>query len=142
MNNKLRTLIAASLFAITGLAQAACPNCATVLSVEQVKEEGKGSGMGAVAGAVAGGLLGNQLGGGRGNTIATVAGVAGGAYAGNEVEKHVRSKEMYRVEVRMEDGEQRHYDFEHAPAFKAGDKVKVEGNHLVAAPEAKKAKKK
>lgn len=142
MNNQLRTLVAASLLALSGLAQAACPTCAVVLSVDQVKEEGKGTGMGAVAGAVAGGLLGNQLGGGRGNTVATVAGVAGGAYAGHEVEKHVRAKELFRVEVKMENGEQRHYDFDQAPQFKAGDKVKVEGDKLVAAPEAKKSKKK
>lgn len=38
-------------------------------------------------GAVIGGLLGNQVGGGRGKTLATVAGAVGGGYIGNEVAK-------------------------------------------------------
>ena len=42
--------------------------------------------VGTAIGAVAGGLLGNQIGGGRGNTLATVAGVVGGGYAGNRIE--------------------------------------------------------
>jgi uncharacterized protein YcfJ len=41
---------------------------------------------GTVIGAVAGGLLGHMIGGGKGNTIATVAGAAGGGYAGNRIE--------------------------------------------------------
>lgn len=41
---------------------------------------------GTVIGAVAGGLLGHMIGGGRGNTLATVAGAAGGGYAGNRIE--------------------------------------------------------
>jgi hypothetical protein len=37
------------------------------------------------AGAVLGGLLGNQVGGGNGKKLATVAGIIGGGYLGNEV---------------------------------------------------------
>jgi uncharacterized protein YcfJ len=37
------------------------------------------------AGAVIGGLLGNQVGGGNGKKLATVAGIIGGGYLGNEV---------------------------------------------------------
>ena len=36
-------------------------------------------------GAVIGGLLGNQIGGGKGKKIATVAGVIGGGFLGNEI---------------------------------------------------------
>ena len=36
-------------------------------------------------GAVVGGLLGNQVGGGNGRTLATIAGVVGGGYVGNEI---------------------------------------------------------
>ncbi|MGE5161503.1 MAG: glycine zipper 2TM domain-containing protein [Betaproteobacteria bacterium] len=49
---------------------------------------------GTVIGGVAGGLLGNQIGGGRGKTIATVAGAAGGAYAGNQVQKNMQEKDV------------------------------------------------
>lgn len=38
-------------------------------------------------GAVVGGLIGNQVGGGKGKTAATIAGVVGGAYVGNEIAK-------------------------------------------------------
>ena len=38
-------------------------------------------------GAVVGGLLGNQVGGGRGKTLATIAGAVGGGYLGNEIAK-------------------------------------------------------
>jgi uncharacterized protein YcfJ len=38
-------------------------------------------------GAVAGGLIGSQIGGGNGKTLATIAGVVGGGYVGNEVAK-------------------------------------------------------
>ena len=42
--------------------------------------------VGTAIGAVAGGLLGHQVGGGKGNTLATVAGAVGGGYAGNRIE--------------------------------------------------------
>lgn len=41
---------------------------------------------GTIAGAVVGGLLGNQIGGGSGKKLATVAGAAGGAYAGRRIQ--------------------------------------------------------
>jgi uncharacterized protein YcfJ len=42
---------------------------------------------GTAIGAVAGGLLGHMVGGGKGKTLATVAGAVGGGYAGNRIEK-------------------------------------------------------
>ena len=51
---------------------------------EQVKGD-KGHPVAApLAGAVVGGVVGNQFGSGRGNDLATVAGAAGGAYAGKK----------------------------------------------------------
>jgi uncharacterized protein YcfJ len=41
---------------------------------------------GTAIGAVAGGLLGHMVGGGKGKTLATVAGAVGGGYAGNKIE--------------------------------------------------------
>jgi uncharacterized protein YcfJ len=49
---------------------------------------------GTVIGGVAGGLLGSTIGGGRGKTVATVAGAAGGAYAGNQVQKSMQQKDV------------------------------------------------
>jgi len=49
---------------------------------------------GTVIGGVAGGLLGSTIGGGKGKTVATVAGAAGGAYAGNQVQKNMQQKDV------------------------------------------------
>ena len=53
--------------------------------VQQAAPQNSAVGIG--LGAVVGGLIGNQVGGGRGKTIATIAGAMGGAYAGNEIAK-------------------------------------------------------
>lgn len=105
-------------------------DCGRVVSIESVKQKGEGGAVGMIAGGVVGGLLGNQVGGGKGKTLATVAGAAGGAYAGNEVQKRVSSKEMQRVKVKMDNGQTRSFEFEHAPVAK-GDRVHLVDNKLV-----------
>src|SRR5262250_1702619 len=82
----------------------ACTTCGTVTSIKYVEEKGQGSGGGAVAGAVVGGVVGHQFGSGRGNTVATIAGVGVGALAGNEVEKNVKKKTYYVITVRLDKG--------------------------------------
>lgn len=109
----------------------ACPDCGVVESVTLVELEGQGSGLGAVAGGVVGGLLGNQIGKGRGNTVATVAGVAGGAYAGHQVEKNVKKTRRFDIVVRMEDGSERTFQRDTDPGLANGQKVRVEGNSII-----------
>ena len=53
--------------------------------------------IGTLAGAVVGGVLGHQVGGGTGRDIATVAGAAGGGYAGNRIQKHLQDKDTYNT---------------------------------------------
>lgn len=115
----------------------ACNNCGTVESVTSVQRQGQVNGVdvggttvgiGTVAGGILGGLLGNQIGGGRGNTAATVLGVAGGAYAGNSVEKNLKKVTVYLVRVRMDDGSIR--EMEIASSVPKGAKVLVEGSNL------------
>ncbi len=55
---------------------------------------------GTAVGAVVGGLIGNQFGSGSGKTLATVAGAAGGGYAGNRVQKHVQDNNTYQTTER------------------------------------------
>lgn len=104
---------------------AVCGNCGVVASVNAIKEKGEGSGLGAIAGGVLGGVLGNQVGGGSGKKIATVAGAAGGAYAGHQVEKNMKSTTHYDVVVNMDDGSTRTFSFDTQPAFQVGGKVRV-----------------
>jgi outer membrane lipoprotein SlyB len=109
----------------------ACATCGTVKAVNVVERAGEGSGLGAIGGAVVGGLLGNQIGDGSGRRIATVAGAAGGAYGGHQVEKHVKSSKSWSVVVRMQDGESRTFPFASDPGFHAGDRVRVVDGRLV-----------
>lgn len=41
-----------------------------------------------------GGVPGNQVGGGKGKTLATVAGAAGGGYAGNKVQENMQKSDQ------------------------------------------------
>lgn len=116
--------------AYAGQAAAACDNCGVVTDMKTVKQKGEGSGLGAVAGGVLGGVLGHQLGGGRGKDVATVAGAAGGAYAGHEAEKKLKEKTVYQVVVKMDTGATRTFTFSAETAYKVGDKVKVDNGKL------------
>jgi len=102
-----------------------CKNCGKVTSINTVKVKGQGSGGGAVAGGIVGGALGNQFGSGSGRTAMTVLGAAGGAYAGNEIEKNAKSKMVYKVSVSMDYGETRHFTLYSQPGFSVGDRVRV-----------------
>jgi len=112
-------------------AMAQCNNCGTVTDVKTVKKEGEASGGGAVLGGVVGGVLGHQIGSGRGNTAATIAGAAGGAYAGHQIEKSKKETTTYQVLVKMEDGNNRTFNFSQPTSYKIGDKVKIVDKKLV-----------
>lgn len=78
-----------------------------VESIEPMTTQQNSSGLlGTVIGGVAGGLLGHQIGGGTGNTIATIGGAVAGGVAGNQIEKRAGSSTdtVYRVNVRLDDG--------------------------------------
>ncbi len=105
--------------------KAKCAECGVIESVREINTKGEGTGIGAVGGAVVGGVLGHQVGGGRGQDIATVVGAVGGAVAGNEVEKRVKSSKSYDITVRFEDGSSRVINEANAPSWRTGDRVKV-----------------
>ena len=109
-----------------------CRQCGVVETVRQVHVKGQGSGLGAVAGGVTGAIVGSQFGRGNGRTAMGVVGAAGGAFAGHEIEKNVRTTTSYRVVVRMEDGSARTVYQSAAPAFGIGEKVRVNNGVLAA----------
>lgn len=109
-----------------------CNVCGTVEAVTVIEREAaQGSGIGAIAGAALGGLVGNQFGGGTGKDLATIAGMVGGGFAGNSVEKKMKKETVYEVKVRMEDGSLR--KLEQRASIGVGTKVTVEGGKLTPA---------
>jgi uncharacterized protein YcfJ len=79
-----------------------------------VKDENRIAGK--VIGGVAGAALGSMVGSGRGNTVAMVAGAAGGAYAGNQVQKNQQQKDIVTTtEARcktVHDSSERHLGYD------------------------------
>lgn len=102
--------------------------------------------LGTVAGAVIGGVIGHQVGGGTGRDIATVAGAAGGGYAGNRIQKNLQDRDTttstvqkcqtvydtaqkqvgYQVRYRLNDREAT-VKMDHNP----GDRIPVRDGRLV-----------
>lgn len=109
------------------------PNAGEVVAINTVQSPEPTTGVGAVGGALAGGLLGNQFGNGRGRTLATIAGAVGGGFAGNGIEHEVRKATSYQVQVRMQDGSYRNFNYAAQPPFQPGEHVRVVGESLSAA---------
>jgi len=118
--------VAASLaFAGAAPAQSPCKDCGVVQSVNASQQQGQSSGVGMVAGGVVGGVVGHQIGSGRGNTVATIAGAGLGAVAGNQIEKNSKTKSSWSVAIRMDNGALRTFTYSSQPAVVAGDRVKL-----------------
>jgi outer membrane lipoprotein SlyB len=113
--------------AMAGAAQAqtSCKDCGVVQSVNAIQQQGQSSGVGMVAGGVVGGVVGHQIGSGRGNTVATIAGAGLGAVAGNQIEKNTKTKTSWSVAIRMDNGTLRTFNYSSQPAVVAGDRVKL-----------------
>jgi outer membrane lipoprotein SlyB len=105
--------------------RAVCNDCGVVRGVRLVEEKGGSSGGGAVIGGVLGGVLGHQVGSGRGNTVATIAGAAGGALVGNEVEKNRNTKSYWEVRIAMDTGNTRTFQYSSQPYAREGDRVRL-----------------
>lgn len=108
--------------------RAACDNCGVIESIQPVESSAPTSGIGAVAGGVTGAVVGNQFGRGSGRTAMTLLGAAGGALAGNAIEKNTRKQTSYRVVLRMDDGSRRTLIQAALPAAGVGERVRVSGD--------------
>ncbi|MHB8475731.1 MAG: glycine zipper 2TM domain-containing protein [Steroidobacteraceae bacterium] len=65
----------------------------SVTRTKPIKDQDRLLGTG--IGAVVGGLLGHEVGGGNGKTLATIAGAAGGGYAGNKIQEKTQQGDTY-----------------------------------------------
>lgn len=104
---------------------AACASCGVIESIRPAEVKGETSGVGAVAGGVAGGLVGNQFGHGGTRTLLTIGGAAGGAFAGNAIEKNIKTHTVWRVSVRLDDGSLRTLSQNAQPPFSVGERVRI-----------------
>ena len=102
-----------------------CANCGVVESIRAVEVKGGSTGVGAVTGGVAGGVLGNQIGRGDVRTLLTIGGAAGGAYAGNEIERNMNRHTVWKVGVRLENGTLRTISQKAQPLFAVGERVRI-----------------
>lgn len=107
-----------------------CIDCGVVEAINLVEVKGKGSYLGMIAGGVAGALLGGEVGHGDGTKVAQVVGAAGGAYAGNEIEKRMKTSSHYEVVVRLDAGGTKVFSFAAQPGFAVGAKVKLENDGI------------
>jgi len=90
-------------------------------------------GAGTIAGAVVGGILGHQVGGGSGNTAATVLGAAGGAYAGHALENNNQATQLvnaYQFTVRLSNGSYQTYTQTTSTDIRVGDRVQIDNGTL------------
>ena len=113
-----------------GKAVIACASCGTVLRVQRVDLSTPTTGIGGVTGGILGAVVGSQFGGGSGKTLAGVAGAVGGAYAGNAIEKNRNRHSRYDVVVQLQGGRQETVSYDHSPAWRAGDAVRLEAGAL------------
>lgn len=118
-------------------APAQCATCGTVESVRAVQVPAQSSGsniVGTVAGGVVGGVVGNQFGGGSGRDALTVLGAVGGALAGHEIERNIRSQQTvtrHELTVRMSDGSRRVFRSAQPFPYASGDPVRVENDQVL-----------
>jgi outer membrane lipoprotein SlyB len=99
-------------------------------TIDVTHESNNDIGAGALIGGVVGGILGHQVGGGSGNDVATIAGAAGGAVVGHQIEKKNKQQDVYRIQVKLEHGGYQVFTQQNQPDFRVGDRVLIENNRL------------
>ena len=114
-------------------APAAAVSYGVVRSIEAVSSASdQPHGAGAVVGGVIGAVVGRQFADSNsGKNVGTVAGAVGGALIGNEVEKNARREQQsVRVNVQVDYGGLRSFEFKSVSDLRVGDRVRIEGNQL------------
>ncbi|MEO7105293.1 MAG: glycine zipper 2TM domain-containing protein [Rhodoferax sp.] len=112
------------------LAALPCEKCGRVLSIAVTEKAGEASAVGVIAGGALGAVLGHQVGGGVGKDLATLAGAAGGAYAGKVIEEKVKTHKVWIVTVVYANESKASFNFAQDPGFHVGDPVKNAGGSI------------
>jgi outer membrane lipoprotein SlyB len=98
-----------------------------VRNIQQLEVTRRPSGGGALLGAVIGGVVGNQFGSGSGRTAATGVGAVAGAVVGNQIENRNQTSAgyYYQIDVRMDNGDVRTFDYQDLNGLRVGDRVRL-----------------
>jgi outer membrane lipoprotein SlyB len=101
------------------------------IQVVQQNTGNSGIGAGAVVGGVVGGVLGNQVGGGSGRSLATAAGVVGGALVGNQIQKNnQQTRDVYQIGIRLDNGAYQTMTLDAVGDLRVGNRVRIENNRV------------
>jgi outer membrane lipoprotein SlyB len=112
----------------SGYSSSAAMGYGTIDSIQVVQGDRHTTGGGAVVGGLVGALVGNQVGSGSGRTAATVAGGVAGAAIGNHVEANRNAnngREMYQINVRLDNGEYRSVMQDSVYDLRVGNRVRL-----------------
>jgi outer membrane lipoprotein SlyB len=101
----------------------------TVESIVQETVQTGNTAAGTIGGALLGGALGSLVGGGSGQTVATVVGAGGGAMLGNQAAQRAQTT-VWRIGVRYDDGTVATIQQTASPALRIGDRVRVTNNSI------------
>jgi outer membrane lipoprotein SlyB len=102
-----------------------------VRNIQQLDTSRRTSGAGALLGAVIGGAVGNQIGSGTGRAAATGVGAVAGAVVGNKIEENRKgSQSYYQVDVRMDNGDFKTFDYLDLNGLRVGDRVRIQDGQL------------
>jgi len=96
-----------------------------IIMVREVLIEGTKSGLGVIAGGAVGGVLGSMVGGGKGQTLATVGGAVAGGGAGAAAEEAATRQKGLEITVKLENGEVVSVVQAADREYLVGDEVKV-----------------
>jgi outer membrane lipoprotein SlyB len=102
-----------------------CRDCGVIESVDEIAVEGSAGPVGAIAGGVVGSIIGNQIGHGSQRTAARLLAMAGGAYAGHQIEKSNKRSVRYETVVRFDDGTRQRIASAERPAWRGGEAVRM-----------------
>ena len=103
-----------------------------VQSIEPIRAESRTSGGGALIGGAIGALAGHQVDHGNRKAAATVVGAVAGAVIGNQIEKNNAGVEdVYRVNIRLDSGEVRSYDYAQLNDLRVGERVRIDAGNQV-----------
>ncbi|HRQ66253.1 MAG TPA: glycine zipper 2TM domain-containing protein [Xanthomonadaceae bacterium] len=109
-----------------------CNYCGTIQNIHTVWERDRASGGGAVLGAIIGGVVGSNVGSGSGRQAATIGGAVAGGVIGHQIEQEQNrgDRQVYLIEVSMDDGRWAEVTQRDVRGLRPGDRVVIRNQQV------------